>query len=74
MRVYIDAQHDYLQDRIYMLGALVVACEEGEPRAAPRVVRLTDGPPDTTEKERALLLRWTEDTLACHRGAGGARR
>ena len=29
VRVYIDAQHDYLEDRVYMLGALVVACEDG---------------------------------------------
>ena len=29
VRVYIDAQHDYLHDRIYLLGALVVASEGG---------------------------------------------
>ena len=29
VKVYIDAQHDYLQDRIYLLGSLVVAYEDG---------------------------------------------
>src|SRR5439155_7104811 len=27
VRVYLDAQHDYLEDRIYLLGALVVGLE-----------------------------------------------
>jgi len=65
VRVYIDAQHDYLHDRVYMLGALVVACEDGAPVAARRraVVRLTEGPPEGDEVERALFLRWTSDTI-----------
>ena len=29
IRIYLDAQHDYLLDRIYLLGALVVASEGG---------------------------------------------
>jgi hypothetical protein len=28
VRVYVEAQHDYLHDRIYLLGALVVACND----------------------------------------------
>ena len=30
VRIYLDAQHDYLEDRIYLLGALVVACKDGD--------------------------------------------
>ena len=60
VRVYIDAQHDYLQDRIYLLGALVVASEHGVASPARRrsVVELTDGPPDTLAAERELFLRF----------------
>ncbi|MEJ7653351.1 MAG: hypothetical protein WKH64_08400 [Chloroflexia bacterium] len=29
VRVYVDAQHDYLNDRIYMLGSLVVVSDNG---------------------------------------------
>ena len=31
VRIYLDAQHDYLEDRVYLLGALVVACKDGTP-------------------------------------------
>ncbi|MDP9378577.1 MAG: AAA domain-containing protein [Chloroflexota bacterium] len=63
VRVYIDAQHDYLHEGLYMLGALVVGCENGEPRPERRrsIVHLTSGPPDTPEKEEELLLRWITD-------------
>lgn len=65
VRVYIDAQHNYLHDRIYMLGALVVASENGEETPARRrsIVHMTDGPPDSNETERDLFLRWIDDTL-----------
>ncbi len=65
VRVYLDAQHDYLNDRIYMLGALVAGNERGTPHPDRRrnVVRLTDGPPDSDERERALFLDWITETL-----------
>jgi hypothetical protein len=65
IRIYIDAQHDYLQDRIYLLGALIVASERGVevPHRRRTIVHMTDGPPDTTAKERALFLRWIDETL-----------
>jgi len=65
VRVYIDAQHDYLQDRVYMLGALVVACADGVPTPARRrsVVHLMEAPPVSDEQERDLFLRWTTATI-----------
>jgi hypothetical protein len=59
--VYIDAQHDYLNDRIYLLGGLVVGCEGGEPSPSRRrsLVRMTDGPPESAADERALFEGWT---------------
>ncbi len=64
VRVYIDVQQDYLQDRVYLLGALVAACEGGiaRPERRRRVVRLTDGPPDDA-REEALFLSWIDETI-----------
>ena len=64
VRVYLDAQHDYLNDRIYMLGALVVACEDGAPVRRTSIVRLADGPPETNERERSLFEDWILETIA----------
>ncbi len=64
VKVYIDAQHDYLQDRVYLIGALVVAYEGGVEKAEHRsVVKMTSAPPQTDEEERALLVEWIAETL-----------
>lgn len=63
VRIYLDAQQDYLEGRVYLLGALVVACKDGSPVGRRGVVRLTDGPPDTAAKERELFQGWTKELL-----------
>jgi hypothetical protein len=63
VRIYLDAQHDYLEGRVYMLGALVVACNNGEPVARKSVVKLMDGLPDTVAKEKLLFVDWTRELL-----------
>ena len=65
VRIYIEAQHDYLHDRIYLLGALVVACKDGRPESARRraVVRMTDGPPEKASQERDLFVEWTKELV-----------
>ncbi|HEX6817537.1 MAG TPA: ATP-binding protein [Ktedonobacterales bacterium] len=65
VRIYIDAQHDYLHDRVYLLGSLVVASEHGVevPERRRSVVRLMDAPPETAEREQALLVDWIDATL-----------
>lgn len=65
VRIFIDAQHDYLNDRIYMLGALVAGNERGEPHPDRRrsVVRLADAAPESIDAERELLLDWVASTL-----------
>ncbi|QDV37679.1 DEAD/DEAH box helicase [Tautonia plasticadhaerens] len=63
VRLYLDAQHDYLEGRIYLLGGLVVACWDGEPIARRSVIRCTEGPPNTAASERQLLVEWTRDLL-----------
>ncbi len=64
VRVYIDAQHDYLNDRIYLIGALITGNAQGEPDPARRrsVVEMTTALPDETS-ERDLLVRWIEATI-----------
>ncbi len=63
VRVYMDAQYDYLEGRVYLLGALVVACKDGTPVSKRALVKLMDGPPDTAAKERQLFVEWTRDLL-----------
>lgn len=65
VRVYIDAQHDYLHDRLYMVGSRVVASTNGEesPERQRNIVRITDGPPTSNEVERGPFLDWISETL-----------
>lgn len=65
VRVYLDAQRDYLEDRLYLVGALVAACENGMevPHRRRSVVRMTDGPPVTPAHEEGLLRTWIDETL-----------
>lgn len=65
VRVYLDVQHDYLHDRVYLLGALVAACAGGREDPARRrsVVHLAGGPPDDAGRERALLAGWVAATI-----------
>ncbi|MGC4105254.1 MAG: ATP-binding protein [Thermomicrobiales bacterium] len=65
VRVYLDAQHDYLNDRVAMLGALVVGAERGEtpPERRRSIVRLANRQPHDADVERDLLLDWVGAVL-----------
>jgi hypothetical protein len=63
VRIYIDAQQDYLEERVYLLGALVVACKDGIPVSRRAVVHMTNGPPDSVAKERKLFVDWTRELV-----------
>ncbi len=63
VRVCIDAQHDYLLDRVYLVGARVEACEAGVARRTRSIVHVTDGPPEDPAQEKKLLVDWTRDLL-----------
>lgn len=58
VKIFFDAQRDYLQDRIYLLSACVVG-----PRGEETVVECAAEPP-TAEIERDLLLRWVEGVIS----------
>ena len=57
VRVFVDAQRDYLQDRLYLLAARVVG-----PHGASEVVEMAAGPPDD-DAERTLLVSWLQRLL-----------
>jgi AAA domain/PD-(D/E)XK nuclease superfamily len=52
VKVFIDAQHDYIEDRVYLLAALVAG-----PEQTAAVVDMTPAPPDTAA-EGELLITW----------------
>jgi hypothetical protein len=64
VRVYVDAQHDYLADRIYLIGSLVTGNVGGEPDPVRRrsTVVMAEGVPDE-EAERELLVAWIDGTI-----------
>jgi hypothetical protein len=61
--LYLDAQHDPLEGRVWMLGALVVACKDGQPVERRAVVRMTEGPPTSSDLERGLFASWSRELL-----------
>jgi hypothetical protein len=61
--LYVTAQQDYLQGRVFLLGARVVAHENGVSARKRNIVRITDGPPETPEQEARLFAGWAEATL-----------
>lgn len=62
--IYIDVGHDYLQDRLYMLGARVVANVGGKPTRSRTIVEMTAEPPETGDIEREIIERWTQRVIA----------
>jgi hypothetical protein len=66
VKVFVDAQHDYIADCVYLLSAVVAG-----PERAIEVVEMTTAPPDT-EAERELLTRWLVRLLAAIAQAAGA--
>ncbi|MGB8647852.1 MAG: AAA domain-containing protein [Anaerolineae bacterium] len=58
VKILFDAQHDYLQDRVYLISARVQG-----PKGVQELVRCTDAPP-TDESERQLLLDWVMELIA----------
>jgi hypothetical protein len=52
VKVFVDAQRDHLEDRLYLLSALVVGAN-----GTTEIIKSTGAPPDT-DTERALLVAW----------------
>lgn len=68
VRVFVDAQRDYLEDKLYLVGARVAG-----PAGEFEAVEMTDAPPDA-ESERALLVRWVQALLPTVARAAGTER
>jgi hypothetical protein len=57
VKIFIDAQRDYLQDRLYLISAHVVG-----PNGAHTLVYCTSKPP-TDESEGRLLIKWVRKLI-----------
>jgi hypothetical protein len=57
VKVFVDAQRDHLQDRLYLLSALIVG-----PQGSFKIIEMVGAPPDT-EAEQELLIRWMQGVL-----------
>jgi hypothetical protein len=66
VRVFIDAQRDYIQDRLYLLAARVAG-----PRETIELAEMLSGAPDT-DAERALLVSFVQRLLPAVARAAGA--
>src|SRR3712207_1954600 len=58
IKIFVEAQLDYLEERVYLLAALVKG-----PEREQVVVRLGQDVPDA-ESERALLVEWVGAVFA----------
>jgi hypothetical protein len=57
VKIFVDAQRDHLQDRLYLLSALVAG-----PQGAYEITELAEAAPDDAS-ERALLVAWVGRVL-----------
>jgi hypothetical protein len=57
VQVFLDTQHDFLEDRMYLAAGLVVG-----PRGEREVVETTGGPP-SEHAEAELMVRWVTRLL-----------
>ncbi len=58
--VFLDAQYDYANERIYLVGARVTAADDGQQAGARTLARFCEAPPDTAEAERELLTEFAQ--------------
>lgn len=68
IKIFFDAQNDYIQGRIYLIAALVKG-----PLGERTVVKVTEGPP-TEATERRLLTEWIRDLLLAVQQAAGSEQ
>ncbi|MBA3440560.1 MAG: PD-(D/E)XK nuclease family protein, partial [Pyrinomonadaceae bacterium] len=57
VKVFVDAQRDHIQDRLYMLAASVTG-----PRGSANVIEMMDAVPDLADEQR-LLVGWLQKLL-----------
>lgn len=61
VKIFLDAQRDYLQDRLYMVSALVVG-----PKGSRPIVRCAEQIPNEAI-ERELLVHWVREVITAVR-------
>src|SRR5256714_1495853 len=68
VRVFVDAQRDYIEDKLYLVAARVAG-----PRESAEIVEMTLAPPDA-DSERAMLVRWLQALLPAVARAAAEQR
>jgi Cdc6-like AAA superfamily ATPase len=68
VQIYLDTQHDFLEDRMYLAAGLVVG-----PRGEKEIVEIADGPP-SEEAEADLVVRWVTRLLEAARDVADDRK
>ena len=65
IRIFVEAQHDHLNDRLWSLATLVVGAKGGQMAPTRRrfVVTTTDSTPTDADQELDLFVAWTRDLL-----------
>src|SRR5262245_6201038 len=61
VQVYLDTQHDFLEDRMYLAAGLVAG-----PRGEREIIEIADSPP-SEEAEAELVVRWVTRLLRAAR-------
>ncbi len=61
--IFIDAQYDPLEERLYLISSRIVANSKGQPVVHESIVHMTEDPPNSEEKEKQLLIDWSRDLL-----------
>ncbi len=64
VRVFLDAQYDYSNERLYLVGARIAAASDGEQAGARTLARFCEEPPDSAEAERELLTEFAQRVVA----------
>lgn len=57
IKIFVEAQHDYLEDRLYLLAALIKSNSADGQTQEKAVIRLSEDVP-TAQSERQLIVEW----------------
>jgi hypothetical protein len=66
VQVFVDAHHDYVEDRVFLISGLVVGANDER-----EIIELAEAPP-TEDAEGELVVRWVTRVLEAVRSVAGA--
>lgn len=63
IKIFVEAQHDYLEDRLYLLAALIKSNPADGQAQEKTVIRLSEDVP-TAQSEQQLIVEWVGQLFA----------